>query len=139
MKAALVERKSIALLLTGAYSLFCIQAIRGLSHAPRTHTYGSPVLTVIAYLFCVYFFIEIQRNKLNVFEKTMAWASAGVFVARTVPVLHIAFPSIPSFSVPASYSAAVLILIATLAIAARTVQLANGSGRAANNKQRRIS
>lgn len=133
MKAALIERKTIALLLTGAYSLFSIQAISSASHAHGVHTYsGTPVITAIAYLFCVYFFIEIQRNKPNVFEKTMAWASAGVFVARTVPMLHIAFPGIPSCSVTASYSAAVLILIATLAIFARTIQLVNGSGRTDN-------
>ncbi len=133
MSATLIERKSIALLLTGAYTLFSIQAISSASHAHGAHTYsGTPVITAIAYLFCVYFFIEIQRNKPNVFEKTMAWASAGVFVARAVPMLHIAFRGFPSYLALATYSAAVLMLIATLALAARTIQLFYGPWRASS-------
>lgn len=124
----MIKRKSIALLLTGAYVLFAVLAIRSASHASAGKAYAAmPIVTTIAYVFCAYFFIEIQRGKSNIFEKVMAWTSAGVFIVRLIPLLHVAFPGIPSHVIAAAYLAAALIVIATIALILRTVQLFNGS------------
>lgn len=124
MAKTMIKRKSMALLLTGAYALFAFLAIKSVSHAGTGRAYAAmPVATTIAYVFCAYFFIEIQRKNSNIFENVMAWSSAGVFVARLVPFLHIAFPSIQSYVVAASYLAVTLIVIATIALILRTIQL----------------
>ena len=115
-------------MLTGAYILFAILAIKGASHASIGKTYSAiPIVTTIAYVFCVYFFIEIQRGNSNIFEKAMAWASAGVFVVRLVPLLHVAFPSIPPYVMVTSCLAAALIIIAAISLILRTTQLFYGS------------
>lgn len=124
MAKTMIKRKNIALLLTGAYALFAFLAIKSASHAGAGKAYAAmPIVTTIAYVFCVYFFIEIQRRNSNIFENVMASSSAGVFIARLVPFLHVAFPRIQSHAVAASYLAAALIVIATIALILRTVQL----------------
>jgi hypothetical protein len=126
MTKPMIKRKSIALVLTGAYALFSILAIRSAAHVSAGKVYAAmPIVTTIAYAFCIYFFIEIQRGKSNIFEKMMAWTSAGVFVARLIPLLHVVFPGFPPRVVAASYVAAALIVIATIALILRTVQLFN--------------
>jgi len=127
MTTTMIKRRSIALLLTGAYALFAILAIKSASHTAGKAYAALPIVTMIAYIFCAYFFIEIQRGISNIFEKTMAWTSAGVFVVRLIPLLHVAFSGIPSYGIAASRLSGALIVVATIALILRTVQLFNRS------------
>ena len=124
MTTAMIKGKSIAVVLTAAYALFGILAIASARHISTVKAYGSmPIVTTIAYVFCIYFFIEIQRGKSNIFEKTMAWTSAGVFVVRLISLLYVVLSGIPYHVVIAAYLAATLIVVATIALILRTAQL----------------
>jgi hypothetical protein len=124
MKQEMIKRKSIALLLTGAYVTFAFLAIKSASHAEAGRAYASlPIVTTIAYIFCAYFFIEIQRGNSNLFEKAMAWSSAAIFVIRLAPLLHAVFPSVQLNAVTLSHLASMLTVVATIALILRTIQL----------------
>ena len=125
MAGTMINRIGMALLLAVVYAFFAIQATRHLIHlSGGQSSISMPIVMTMAYVFCAYFFWEIQRRTSNVFEKTMAWASGGVFVLRLLRLVGVEFHVVSPWRLLAlSYAVPVLIGIATLAIIGRTLQL----------------
>lgn len=123
MSNAMISRRGVALLLSGAYVLFSALATRGTLHFGGAPVVTMPVIRVIAYCFCAYFFFEIQRGKPNIFEKTIAYSSAGVFIAKLLFLICAEFHAFPSKLLNLLWIATVLLIIATVAMIARTIQM----------------
>jgi len=82
-----------------------------------------PIITAMAYIFCIWFFVYIQRETKNISEKVAAFASAGMFIPSLVRLICGHFSLIPPLLFSSLYLDAALTVTATIAIIARTVQL----------------
>ena len=91
-------------------------------HYGERHMWPCPSLRRLPTFFAHTSLSRFSEGNRTSLKKTMAWTSAGVFVARLIPFLHVPFPGIPSHVAAASYLAAVLIVIATIALVLRTMQ-----------------
>jgi hypothetical protein len=117
-----IRKRSLAAVLTGVYALFSIEAVYDARHVNQLYTPTSqPLLSLFAYVFCAWFFIDIQRGTSNAAEKVMAWASAGFFLMRLFSLIPTASQSIPHSTV--AYLSTALVLTTTLALLLRTIDL----------------
>jgi hypothetical protein len=121
-QSTLISTKKMSILVSSFY-LFSA-AGSALKHAPQVlRPESAPLVKGIGYLACIFFFLLIQRETKNVFEKLMAFASASVFILQLVRLVCAEFQIIAPHLFTLSYSDTALIVIATIAIIARTIEL----------------
>lgn len=123
MNNAMIEKRGTGLILCLGYVLFAVLSIRAAIHFNGIVVIAMPWIQATVYCFCAYFFIEIQRGKSNTFEKAMAYASGGVFVAKLALLLGGKLQIHPSKLVAFPWVVAALMIIATVSLVTRTVQL----------------
>jgi len=118
------ENKGVALVVTCLYFLMSLQAIKRAAHASAGAAYAAmSIPSAILHVVMVYASIMILRRSSNIFEKVMGGAGAGFFIAQFIPYLHFVFPGIQPLDVVVWHLAAALIIIATMALILRTVQM----------------
>jgi hypothetical protein len=123
-QSVLIRSKKIAVLVASAYVFSTVGTVRTLNHAQKTQfSERMPIIMGVGYIGCIYFFLEIQRGTKNIFEKIMAFASAGAFILPLARILSGEFHSIPLLLFTSLYLDAALTAIATIAIIARTGEL----------------
>jgi len=119
----MINRRGLGLLLCAGYALFAVLAVRDATHFLGNYVPAMPVIRAIAYCICAYFFFEIQRGKANASEKTMAYASGGVFIAKLTflvgTMVHVRMSTLRALP----WIVAALLVLAAISIAIRTVQL----------------
>jgi hypothetical protein len=123
-QSVLIRTKKIAILVASLYVFSTVGAVRALNHAHQTQfSERMPITMGVGYIGCIYFFLEIQRGTKNIFEKIMAFASAGAFILPLARLLSGGFHSIPPLLFTSLYLDAALTAIAAIAVIARTGEL----------------
>jgi hypothetical protein len=123
-QSVLIRTRKIAVLIASAYVFSTVGTVRTLNHAHQTQfSERMPIVMGVGYVGCIYFFLEVQRGTKNIFEKIMAFASAGAFILPLARLLSGEFHSMPPLLFTSFYLDAALTAIATIAIIARTGEL----------------
>ncbi len=120
----LLQTKITATLVAGVYAFFGMRAVRALSDGHQLQVRESmPVIAGIAYAFCVFFFLMMQRETKNIFEKIAAFTSAGAFVPPLVRLVCTECLFVPPVIFSSLYLDTILIVAATIAVAVRTIEI----------------
>lgn len=123
MPGPIIHSGKVAVAVSVAYLLFSILAIREALGPRVVSASEEPIVRGIAYLFCVYFFIEIQRGAGNALEKLATLSSAAAFLVELAYlVLGNVYTSL-SFLAVFLWMCAVLIAMSTVGFIGRAIQL----------------
>jgi hypothetical protein len=112
------------MLAASVYVFFAVWDLRVLTHAHQWQFSESmPITRGMGYIFCIWCFLEIQLATKNIFEKIVAFTSAGVFVPPLMRLICEEFQFFPIPFFTSFYLGATLSVIASIAAIARTIEL----------------
>lgn len=123
-QSTLISTKKVAVLVSGLYVFSAVEAVRDLNRAQLVILSDpTPVISVIGYVFCIWFFLEIQRGTKNTLERLAAFTSAAVFIPPLLRLVLWEFHLTHPLLFTSLYPDAVLTIAATMGVIARAIEL----------------